>query len=216
MPTAKSNEIIDGLATFFARSKRAPVLRRPDEVGLPYEDVFFPSMDGVPLEGWFIPAESDRLIICNHFMPGNRYGYPGHLEEFGDFGGFEVSFLPQYKALHEAGYNVLAYDLRNHGLSGAGNGGVVGIGLLEYRDVIGSIRYAKSRPDTAEMKTSLLSVCLGCDSTIVAIDKHPEEFEHINSLLALQPVSARPFIERAAERQASMTAPSYSTSPSTN
>ncbi|EUA06525.1 hypothetical protein I546_5467 [Mycobacterium kansasii 732] len=41
--------------------RRAPVLRRPDEVGLDYQDVFFPSMDGVSLEGWFIPAESDRL-----------------------------------------------------------------------------------------------------------------------------------------------------------
>jgi pimeloyl-ACP methyl ester carboxylesterase len=37
-------------------------------------------------------------------------------------------------------YNVLAYDLRNHGLSGAGSGETVGIGLLEYCDMIGSIR----------------------------------------------------------------------------
>lgn len=51
----------------------------------------------------------------------------------------------------------------NHGLSGAGNGGTVRIGLLEYRDVIGSIRYAKSRPDTVDMTTALLSVCLGCN-----------------------------------------------------
>lgn len=196
---AKTNEVIDGLADFFATSYRTPVFRRPDEVGLAYEDVYFPSLDGVPLEGWFIAADSDRLVICNHFMPGNRYGYPGHLEPWKSFGGFEVSFLPQYKALHDAGYNVLAYDLRNHGLSGSGNGGTVGIGLLEYRDVIGSLRYAKSREDTAKMKTSLLSVCLGCDSTIVAIDKHPEEFGHVKSLIALQPVSARPFIERASE-----------------
>jgi pimeloyl-ACP methyl ester carboxylesterase len=39
-------------------------------------------------------------------------------------------------------YSVLAYDLRNHGRSGAGSGGIVAIGLLEYRDVIGSLRYA--------------------------------------------------------------------------
>jgi uncharacterized protein len=43
----------------------APVLRRPDEVGLDYEDVTFPSIDDVPLEGWFIPADSDRLVIHN-------------------------------------------------------------------------------------------------------------------------------------------------------
>jgi len=40
-------------------------LRRPDEVGLEYEDVTFPSMDGVPLEGWFVPADADRLTDQN-------------------------------------------------------------------------------------------------------------------------------------------------------
>lgn len=97
---------MQGMAEFFAKSYRTPILRRPDEYGLEYEDVFFPSMDGVALEGWFIPADSDKLVICNHFMPGNRYGYPGHLEPWQNFGGFEVNFLPQYKALHDAGYNL--------------------------------------------------------------------------------------------------------------
>jgi uncharacterized protein len=156
-------QIIDGLADFFAKSMRTPVLRRPDEYGMDYEDVFFPSLDGLGLEGWFIPADSDRLVVCNHFMPGNRYGYPGHLDPWKGFGG------------------------------------IVAIGLLEYRDVIGSLRYTKSRKDTRDMQTALLSVCLGCDSTMVAMNKHPEEFTNIQALLALQPVSARPFIERASE-----------------
>jgi pimeloyl-ACP methyl ester carboxylesterase len=175
--------------------RRAPVLRRPGEVGLDYEDIFFPSMDGVPLEGWFIPADSDRLIIHNHFLPGNRYGYPGHLPEFGGLGGFEVNFLPEYKALHEAGYNVLAYDMSNHGLSGSRNGGIAGIGLLEYRDVIGSLRYATTQPDTKNMKKALLSVCLGADSTAVAWSKHPAEFSEIQAMVMLQPVSGRYIVE---------------------
>ncbi|HKR51756.1 MAG TPA: hypothetical protein VJT72_19660 [Pseudonocardiaceae bacterium] len=175
--------------------RRAPVLRRPDEVGLDYEDVTFPSMDGVALEGWFIPAGSDKLIIHNHFLPGNRYGYPGHLPEFGGLGGFEVSFLPEYRALHDAGYNVLAYDMRNHGLSGQGNGGIAGIGLLEYRDVIGSLRYAASRPDTKDMRKVLLSVCLGADSTAVAWSKYPEEFSEIQAMVMLQPVSGPYIVE---------------------
>src|SRR5262249_18310199 len=59
-----------------------------------------------------------------------------------------VNFLPEYKALHDAGYNVLAYDIRNHGMSGHFNGGIAGIGLTEYRDVIGSLRYAATRPNS--------------------------------------------------------------------
>jgi esterase/lipase len=164
-----------------------------------YEDVFFPALDGTVLEGWFIPADSDKLVICNHFSPANRYGYPGHLEPWDQMGGFEVNFLPKYKALHQAGYNVLAYDLRNHGLSGSGAGGIFGSGLLEWRDVIGSVRYAKSRKDTADMRISLQSICLGCDSTFIAMRRRPEEFKHIVSMIAIQPISGRPLIERACE-----------------
>jgi hypothetical protein len=171
--------------------RRAPLLRRPDDVSLAYKDVTFPSMDGVPLEGWFIPADSDRLIIHNHFSPGNRYGYPGHLPEFGRFGGFEVNFLPAYRGLHDAGYNVLTYDMRNHGMSGYGNGGICTVGLTEYRDVIGSLRYAASRPDTTGMKKALLSVCLGANSTTVAWAKHPAEFGEIQALILHQPLSGR-------------------------
>jgi pimeloyl-ACP methyl ester carboxylesterase len=47
--------------------------------------------------------------------------------------------VPDYKILHDAGYNVLAYDLRNHGLSSAANGGVVTHGFTESRDVAGSL-----------------------------------------------------------------------------
>jgi uncharacterized protein len=35
---------------------------------------------------------------------------------------------------------------------------------------------------------------------MVAMNKHPEEFKHIHALLAIQPQSARPFVERASEK----------------
>ena len=191
---------LEGFAELFAHSLWTPILHKPDdpEYGMPCEDIWFPSLDGVILEGWYIPTAtpSDLLVICNHFLPGNRSGYPGHLKGFDQFGGFEVNFLPHYKQLHEAGYNIICYDMRNHGRSGTGSGGVVGIGLLEYRDVIGSLRYAKSRPDTSKMNVYLLSICLGADSTFVAYKKYPKEFEDIKAMVALQPVSARPLVER--------------------
>lgn len=115
------------------------------------------------------------------------------------FGGFEVDFLPELKHLHEAGYNILTYDLRNCGQSGAANGGISGLGLLECRDVVGSIRYAKTREDLAAMKTGLYSRCMGGNSTIIAMAKWPGEFTHIQALVLLNVVSGRTFIERGAE-----------------
>jgi predicted alpha/beta hydrolase len=199
MPAAQDQQAVDALVGLFARSLRPPLFNRPEDYGLEYEDVFFPSLDGTPLEGWFFPADSDRLVICNHFAPGNRSGFPGNIEPWHSISPVEVDFLPEYKALHDAGYNVLTYDLRNHGRSAAGSGGIVANGLLEYRDVIGSLRFAASWAGTREMKVYLRSVCMGANATMVAMAKHPDEFEHVRSMVAPQPISLSMFVERASE-----------------
>ena len=157
-------------------SKRSPVLRRPDEYDMKYEDVSFSSEDGLPLEGWYIPSKKDsnKVVICNHFSPGNRYGYAGHIKPWKGAGGFEVNFLPKYKALSEAGYNVFAYDLRGHGMSTPGQNGAYNPKFFEYKDVIGSMNYIKSRPDTKDMDIHLHSMCLGGNSTLVAMRKRPD------------------------------------------
>lgn len=147
-----------------------------------------------------IPADSDKLLIVNHPMTCNRYGFPGHLPPWNTmFGGFEVNFLPELKHLHVAGYNILTYDLRNCGLSGEANGGISGLGLLECRDVVGSVRFAKTHKDLASMTTGLYSRCMGGNSTIIAMAKWPGEFTHIRALVLLNVVSGKTFIERGAE-----------------
>ena len=190
-------QIVPQLAT----SARSPVLRRPDEYGMNYEDVFFPSLDGTVLEGWYMPAtrSSDKIVICNHFSPGNRYGYAGHLPEWNTSGGFEVNFLPKYKALAEAGYNVLAYDLRNHGMSGSGQHNAYNPNFFEYRDVIGSLRFVRGWDKTKSMQISLHSMCLGGNSTLVAMHRHPEEFEEIKSMILIQPISGSMLVEKLCE-----------------
>jgi uncharacterized protein len=91
--------------------------------------VTFPARDGVPLKGWFIPAPmSGKLIIANHPMGFSRSGMPTHYQPWhadwtASGNGFEGDLVPDYKISHDAGYNVLAYDLRNHALSSAANGG---------------------------------------------------------------------------------------------
>lgn len=185
---------------------RSPIYHRPDEVGLAYEEVTFPSADGVSLEGWFIPAEgSSRLIVCNHPRWFNRSGLTSHLEPWKSFAGatgndFEINFVPDYKILHDAGYNVLAYDLRNHGHSGAANGGIFTVGRYEYRDVLGSLNYVRSRLDTAGMTVGLFSRCVGANSTMFAMVREPAAFEGVRCMVAPQPLSSGVALERALER----------------
>ena len=191
-------ELAAGLVAAMVNPPRSPILRSPADDGLEYSDVFFPAMDGVTIEGWFIPGDSDRLIIANHPIWANRQGFPGHLEPYGDAwessgNNIEVNFMPDYKHLHEAGYNILAYDLRNFGGSGAGSGGVIGNGIREYRDVIGSLRYVRSRPDLKNMKIALLSRCCGMNATMVGMAMHPDEFTEVRAIVAPQPISLSSF-----------------------
>ena len=62
---------------------RSVLFKTPDDYGITgWQNIYFPSNDGTPLEGWYIPAtggESDKLIIFNHALPMCRAGIPGHL-----------------------------------------------------------------------------------------------------------------------------------------
>jgi hypothetical protein len=68
--------LVERYAQMFAHGARTPVLRHPN-IGLDFEEAFFPSLDGIPLEAWFIPADSDKLLIVDHPMTCNLYGFRG-------------------------------------------------------------------------------------------------------------------------------------------
>lgn len=108
-----------------------PLMRRrePDPLdhplthGMPCEDVFFPSRDGLMLAGWWIPAgESPRgtVILC----PGQN----GSMDKD----------VPQAVPLHRAGFDVLMFDFRAHGRS---EGNTVTLGALEQADLFGAVDY---------------------------------------------------------------------------
>lgn len=199
--------MLDTLADRFSTSPRSPVLHSPAEHGLDFEDIAFPSEDGTPLEGWFVPAPgSDRIVIVNHPRFFSRSGLPSHLEPWRSVNretgnDIEVDLVPDIAVLHAAGYHVLAYDLRNFGLSGAANGGLTSRGRFESRDVVGSLRCVRSRPDLRGARIALFSRCLGADATLFAMQRAPREFGDVRCLVACQPLSPRVVLERTLERR---------------
>ncbi|MCG7531085.1 alpha/beta hydrolase [Psychrobium sp. MM17-31] len=168
-----------------------PVLETPQDYGLTYCDVKFKAQDGVELAAWLIPcADSDKLIICNHPATFNRYGFPGHQEPWSDFQDVQVTFGKVYKALHEAGYNVLTYDFRNHGESESAPDNNWGQGFGdEYKDVLAAFDYVKSQDTLKDMTIGLFNPCAGGNAAMHAMTKNPEYFTDVKALVCAQPAS---------------------------
>ncbi|WP_109315542.1 alpha/beta hydrolase family protein [Pseudovibrio ascidiaceicola] len=172
-----------------------PILRTPADYGMEFENIFLNVGDSLKVKGWFIPAASDRLIISNHFSPGSKYGYPGHLDEFSNPAG-EINFIPRYKALHDAGYNILTYDTRGHGESPDDVDGATGLGQKEWEEVVASLEFARSNEQTSHMKIGMMNICMGGNSAMVAMKKRPEMFKDVICQMLLQPFDMRIMVEK--------------------
>lgn len=185
---------------------RSVLHKTPDDYGMTgWRDVYFPLDDGTPLEGWYIPAkggESDKLIIFNHALPMCRAGFPGHLgEPWSMYDAVEIDFVIQQKHLSDAGYNVLAYDIRNHGTSSAANGGISGIGRWEWRDCVGVKKYVDGHPALGKMTVGLYSQCMGGNSQYEAIYRQPDLFQNVRCMCSPMVVSMAAIYSAMSELQ---------------
>jgi dipeptidyl aminopeptidase/acylaminoacyl peptidase len=98
------------------------------ELSLPYEDVMFPTTDGLSLRGWFIPAEeADAPAIL--YAPAT-----GHDQRSG------LSLVSEF---HRAGYHVLLFSYRGHAQSD-GTRGMFTYGDAESKDVDAAVHYLRS------------------------------------------------------------------------
>jgi pimeloyl-ACP methyl ester carboxylesterase len=79
---------------------RKPVRKTPMTFGMDAERTTVEGADGLPIACWFIPAPrpSDVVVVLGHGLGGNS-----------------GTVMPLARTLHDAGYHVLAFDLRNHG-----------------------------------------------------------------------------------------------------
>lgn len=58
----KLDPLTEQYAGLFKKGLRTPVMRKPSDYGMAFEEVWFPSMDGAPLEAWFIPAAAGHGV----------------------------------------------------------------------------------------------------------------------------------------------------------
>ncbi len=141
-----------------ALQQNVPV-KNPGQFGLKYQDVEFKTTDGINLKGWWIPASIRRplgTVILTHGVFHNR-----------------DQILTRAVFLQEAGYQVLAMDLRGHGESGPAplSGGLLESG--DFRAAADFLRQKKwIQPPLVFFGFSLGAICAlraGADTPVDAV-----------------------------------------------
>jgi len=140
--------------------RRSPVTSSPAVHGLSYEEVSFPSADGVSLKGWLIPPQNGAVVILAHGSGANRQ-----------------AMLPHALILHRHGYGALLFDFRAHGESG---GRVFTYGYEESKDIVGAAAYLRSRGDVDGARIGAWGVSLGATAVVLAAART----QHIKAVAA--------------------------------
>lgn len=129
----------------------------PSDYGIAnWEDVTFPSADGLRLGAWFIPpdpASDGSTVIFIHGLGSNRGG-----------------LLDQAAMLVQEGYGALLLDLRAHGQS---EGKVTTFGYNEVNDVRGAVSYLATRPEVNSERLGLVGESLGAATAIQSTARIP-------------------------------------------
>ena len=124
----------------------------PRNLNMAYEQVSFPTVDGLTLRGWFVPSEKKaaKTLILLH-------GYPAD----------KGNILPALAFLH-ADFNLLLFDFRYLGES---EGSYSTAGAKEVEDLLAAIRFLKTR---GIEEVGVWGFSMGGAVGLMTIDKAPE------------------------------------------
>lgn len=117
-------------------------------LGLSYENVALKTKDRVVLDGWFIPAQSDKAVVVGHGLGANK-----------------SNFLSIAEFWHDLGFNVLIFDFRGHGKS---QGHTISLGYRERLDIEAGLDYLSARQDINQQKIIGYGVSFGGAALIQA------------------------------------------------
>ncbi|MCA9961196.1 MAG: alpha/beta fold hydrolase [Anaerolineales bacterium] len=193
--------LLTTVAAIFAQRLIKPPRQRlwatPADLGLDYEDVQFPAQDGVRLSGWFIPgaAATQRkgaTIVLVHGWPWNRLGEAA-VDPISTFtGATPVDLLRLAYALHQDGFHVFSFDLRNHGESAAA--APMTFGQMEANDLLGALAYLNGRSDVARNRMGVIGFSMGANTVLYTLP----QTELVQAAIAVQPTTPSVFANRLA------------------
>jgi uncharacterized protein len=124
-----------------------------------YESVRIPSRQaGIRLAAWYVPGKAGApVVILTHGLNGCKC---------------DPNVLTAAGMLHKNGFNVLLYDMRNHGKSDIDNGRAA-IGNKEFQDVLGAWDWLIAEKHFAPNQIGLYGESLGAGTTLIAFGEEP-------------------------------------------
>ena len=124
-----------------------------------FETVHFPSrQSGLNLAGWFVAGQADTpVIILTHGLNSCKC---------------DPRILIVAGMLHRNGFNVLMYDMREHGESDIEDGRAA-IGNDEYQDLLGAWDWLVSEKQFSPDHIGVYGQSLGAGTTLIAFGQEP-------------------------------------------
>ncbi|WP_203935256.1 alpha/beta hydrolase [Virgisporangium ochraceum] len=125
----------------------------PGERGLAYDDVTFPTTDGVRLSGWYLASTNRAAVVLLHGAGSTR-----------------SAVLDHAVVLARLGYGVLLFDARGHGRSG---GRAMDLGWYGDRDVGAAVSYLRTRLDVDGARIGAVGLSMGGEEVLGAAATDP-------------------------------------------
>jgi acetyl esterase/lipase len=135
----------------------------PASQGIYYEAITFVAPDQVRLEGWLVPL-LDAKTVLHEKEQALRKKHPAVVLVH-DMGQRREQMLPLIRPLHEAGFIVLAVNLRGGGLH-ATRGET--FGLTEAHDVHAAVEILRRRPFIDPKRVALMGCGTGATAALLA------------------------------------------------
>jgi len=120
----------------------------PADRGLAFEEARFAAADGAELAGWYLPTQNGAAVVLLHGAGSTR-----------------SSVLDHAVVLARAGYGVLLFDARGHGLSG---GRAMDFGWYGDADIAGAVGYLAARPEVDASRIAAVGLSMGGEEAVGA------------------------------------------------
>lgn len=129
-------------------------------LGLDYKEIEFQTEDNLKIKGWLVRSDGNKatVILC--------HGIFASMDD-------RIDCIP---FLHQAGYNVVTFDFRNHGRS---EGKITTLGYYERLDLRAAVNFIVENKDLSD-KIIVWGVSMGSATGLLEASENP----HINGVIS--------------------------------